>query len=851
MAVVNFNAEEIEPAEEKDNTPVPEAHKKRNWPEFHSTLLDAPTFLPVNNSGGVCTGLDDLRRTSWSKTPAQPFKQALQVSTSINRAMKGPGNVAIVFKQWMNLICIDVDSSKVPDGPSKARILDAHGTLLDAFSDTYIERSQSGESYHIFAYLPDGHGLTGKRVNAALHLEAFISTLYVNMTGDCVTRPKVRRLTMDDVQDLKLYFPTLADDEQVMKPVENLPPLSPRADVEEIRKRLRNTGDGKYAAYLDGPAHPGFHSDISSSRYDFFQWVAKLTYATEDQLEVVWQIVSESWFAQKYTPASSPKNPDRFTNARKIDQMRRREIPKVIYRTQAERMTELLEHAEAKANSDAMVDNMTKKQKGVKPPPRPHEHAEEVFFTSPKDVDLSAFPVEIYEDYKFFAGHSVYDTSWQLAHAATLSHMGAFVSRFFVGPTSVFSNLYVQVLDTSGAGKEVFETPLEKVLEGMNFNERLQLKEPRSGVALAKALYIQPHGIFIHTEWGDKLNEWMKSGPQTRMIFSIMKDAYGKSQLGKILVGANYSDQDKQVQDIPDPAMSILTASVPDPVYEAMQEYGLYDGYAGRSLYAPSGREFVKEPEDDSPPANAPEPLKTAIQSALKNLLKKTKNKGDLYNWVLEPEQQAVVYAEPKEGEEISGAQRIMKTTMIENRKLKRNENVLKEVRDAARSVSENAHRIAVGLAAWHWLTASGSDRPLRPTITEDLAKWATAYSVRSFELFLADIKDDMYSQPTRRVVRMAIKKIAAFFNNKPTSSSAQKLIAEKKFKPSYIAIYRSALFKKHPFEEDRLNETVWRVLEQRGAIRATEETQKNYLATSKTYILGDNWEEELNGELE
>jgi len=172
-------------------------------------------------------------------------------------------------------------------------------------------------------------------------------------------------------------------------------------------------------------------------------------------------------------------------------------------------------------------------------------------------------------------------------------------------------NLYFLMLGTSGSGKEGPRSGISRLMHAVSHGSLLSntITCPdavkfisshfaASGQGLLKQLSAWPSFLSWRDEFGGDLDRMYRRNANgaDRMFKDIMLSAFSKSGKNEFIEGSAYSDTSKNVGLVRSPAMSVLFASVPDRVYEAINVSMISDGFLPR---------FVIVEEKEETPFNA------------------------------------------------------------------------------------------------------------------------------------------------------------------------------------------------------------------------------------------------------
>lgn len=583
------------------------------------------------------------------------------------------------------------------------------GWLANCIASTYTEKSRTPGRFHAAFRLPSNHGLLPRSIKIIPGLDQLIAEGWIRVTGNS------NGLPIADIPDPVLETLRRLNDERrneysfdgvPISEVEGDPALCalPLDEaISETRRRMvesssRTKTGFNYQELIEGPAGLD-EANLSESRAALIQWAAKITCGHREQHEIVWRIVSESYLAEQ-TPFISKQNQRRFTAPSKVNYDRfnlKGEYHKLI--GLANREVER-DHAEGEAQRTRM--------EGVALARKDKRLASRAYW---ERVPLSDFPVPVYRSYRDWLRASTIKSNARIIEAAALAHLAHLLGNRVAGPTGVFPAIFIIVPAPAGSGKEAASY---EVMQRLAPKFTFSLGSPGSGGGFHAAL-LDPncHGIgfAMIDEYQDFLGGKGDS-PHVRSSVTTLKTVFGKMQLGKELPAMRLVKDSRAA--VPQPAVTMLGIGIEDDIFTAFATSSLNDGFFARHLFPDMGVDLGRF-RNRCVAASPPKQLLDTVNNRLNSLPKLPQApfaravpervwfesydlEEEAYRWACEVDDlREGVQAGTRFGEML-------------------------------RAVSENAQRLATGMAAW------SEERVISRAIWE----WCKGYVINSVAYLLA-----------------------------------------------------------------------------------------------------------------
>ncbi len=259
----------------KDNIPK-EMKNLNQWVLFVKEI--------VNGSNHPRKHMISIQGDRWHKAKSTEEKDwsSFEEASSALKRSKYDG-MAFCLKE--GIIFIDIDNSIDDDG----NLSDFAKEMLEAFEDTYAEKSCSGHGIHIFlkGHLPED----SLKRNDAIGLEIYEKKRFCCMTGDIISKNKEitdYQEKLDEV--MRKYLPKRI----ISPPVLLRPPIS-MDDTEVLKRAFRSKSGNKIAQLYRGDIS-GYASH-SNADMAFLDYIAFYT-RDESQLDSIMRssgLYREKW----------------------------------------------------------------------------------------------------------------------------------------------------------------------------------------------------------------------------------------------------------------------------------------------------------------------------------------------------------------------------------------------------------------------------------------------------------------------------------------------------------------------------------------------------------------------------
>lgn len=209
----------------------------------------------------------------------------------------------------------------------------------------------------------------------------------------------------------------------------------------------------------------------------------------------------------------------------------------------------------------------------------------------------------------------IYDQSPRPAEAVALAGAVGFLSgmcgrAYNVSGTGL--NQYIMLLAQTGIGKDAIASGVGKLFSAIQTSVPAagDFKGPGelvSSAGVIKWLDKKPCVVSILGEFGKKMKEMAAPNANAHLhsISRILLQLYSKSGKGQVLDPMAYSDVQKNTSAIASPSLTIIGESVPEVLYESLDETLIADGllprflmfeYKEKRVYLKEGTEFIQPP---------------------------------------------------------------------------------------------------------------------------------------------------------------------------------------------------------------------------------------------------------------
>lgn len=191
-------------------------------------------------------------------------------------------------------------------------------------------------------------------------------------------------------------------------------------------------------------------------------------------------------------------------------------------------------------------------------------------------------------DYIYWQSHRPVQ---EIALCAAISLMAGICGRQFNTPTGAGLNLYTVLIAQTAVGKEAMAAGINKLMSYVKrqVNEIDTFMGPAeiaSGPAFLRRLETHVCCFSILTEFGHFLQNICAANapPHLVTLRKVLLDAYTKSGRGNAIQASVYSDKEKNINPIHEPAFSILAESTPSTFYTNLDESLISMGLLARLM---------------------------------------------------------------------------------------------------------------------------------------------------------------------------------------------------------------------------------------------------------------------------
>jgi len=210
---------------------------------------------------------------------------------------------------------------------------------------------------------------------------------------------------------------------------------------------------------------------------------------------------------------------------------------------------------------------------------------------TPDEAQVSIFPPGLVGEVADYIYRSAIRPIPEVALAASLTLFAGIVGRQF-NLSSTGLNLYTILLAKTGMGKEGAASGINRLLKEVRAHVPMvdQFRGPASfasGPALVKSLVEKPCQFSILGEFGIYLKQMC--GPRAFGPLILLKraflDLYHKSGWNEVLMGTEYSDKEKNTGMVAAPCLTLLGESTPETFLEGLDDQMIRDGLIPRFLF--------------------------------------------------------------------------------------------------------------------------------------------------------------------------------------------------------------------------------------------------------------------------
>ena len=200
----------------------------------------------------------------------------------------------------------------------------------------------------------------------------------------------------------------------------------------------------------------------------------------------------------------------------------------------------------------------------------------------------------------------------EVALAGAITLVAGIVGRSY-NISNMGLNQYVILLAPTGTGKEGAAEGINRLLAAVRPKVPMvdHFVGPAmfaSGQALIKVLDEKPCFVSILGEFGLMLQQLCdpRANPAEVMLKRVLLDLYAKSGWTSVLRGSVYSDKEKNTKMVHAPCVTILGESTPETFYDGLEENHISEGLIPRfSIVEYSGKRPPRNPNPFAPPEDS------------------------------------------------------------------------------------------------------------------------------------------------------------------------------------------------------------------------------------------------------
>jgi hypothetical protein len=523
--------------------------------------------MPLNNIPQELKALRQWVIADKHKVPLRPDNRSPASVTNPNTwdtfenavaALAPPDipNVGFVLTEKDPYVFIDLDR------PITAEQELRHSRIVDAFSDSYMEISQSGEGVHIVCLGELPRAMKRDRV------EVYDRNRYMICTGDSLTNDDNEPGKLIDQQ--KLLDVLIREGTSVFRDYEHFNEPVTLSDSTIIEKLT--TESDKFTALSNGNWQDYYPSQ-SEADYAFFWYVAQYTKNDEQAI----RLFHMSGLGQR-----SKAHRESYLQLT-LGRIR-------------------LEQEDIETSTQAFQEHQ--KNKPIIQPTVVLDNEEE-----PEPVkkihydDKTLFPPGVAGE----LAHHMYELSHRpvtmISTVAAIGLLSGIASRGFSFPQDGV-NTYQLLLAPTGVGKEAISHTIQTFIEELRkeipvIENVLGPSVISSGPALYRMLSEKPSLVCVLNEMGPLLSNLMneKASQVERVLNSVILDLYNKSSPKAYYSGTVYSDNARNIAPVRSPCFSFIGESVPDAFFNHITEQAVCNGFIPRLI--------ISCYTGDRPPPNA------------------------------------------------------------------------------------------------------------------------------------------------------------------------------------------------------------------------------------------------------
>lgn len=725
-----------------------------------------PNKLPINPRTGQAASVTDP--ATWGT-----FDEAVRA---------GLKHVGFVLAQWDPYCIIDLDA------PRDENDCKRHESILQAFN-SYTERSQSGNGYHIIIRGAVPAGARRDKV------EVYSSQRYMICTGNVVNPLPIteRQAVLDQLfAEMQPVATTeLVDREAVME------------DTDLIEMAMTASNGEKFNSLCRGEM-----TEYPSQSEADFALLSIIAFYTQDNEQV------RRIFRMTALGKRDKANRDNKYLNRALEKIRAQQPAPVNF-------DQLIANASALTKVSEVIEPATDQGNlNTNPPQAPTTGAKQ-------NAHTNLPPGLIGELAAYFYQAAIRPVP-EIAMAAAVAIVAGVVARSYNISGSGL-NQYMILLAKTGSGKEGALSGIENLISAIRPQVPMagQFLGPAafaSGQALVKVLNDRPCFVSVLGEFGLTLQQLSdhRANSAQLMLRKVLLDLYAKSGWNRTLQSSVYSDIEKNTKIIQAPNVTILGESTPETFFDGLDASHIAEGLIPRFT--------VIEYNGDRPArnrnANVPPSPELAQRFAdLIAIAMTTTNNHTCCPVQVDSEALALLDAFDIE------ADRVMNSSKHEVEMQLWNRSHLKALKLAA--------LVAVGI------------NPHSPVVTGDAARWAIAFTRQDVEGVAKRFKDGDVGQGDSKQAHDLKRAIKLFFVSPPANIAKhptwQALRAQKIIPYSYMSERTNSVAS---FRNDRLGSTgalkrtIQSFLDSGMLIEIPKiELIKKFQFTGVAYGVGSGWE--------
>lgn len=467
------------------------------------------------------------------------------------------------------VIDLDVkDKSNAPDKPHLWSTQDEvdHFWNVAQEADSYVEKSLSGRSLHVFVQANIGEGCHAGNV------EIYSQERYIIVTGDVLINKPIRQaqaMIEASVKNLR----ALQDDKSI-----KLVELEETDSDEEIWEKASNASNGEKFNKL---ARGEWEGDYKSQSEADLALLSMFCFYSQSN-EQCRRLFRTTKLGKR---AKATKN-NRYLN----------ETLSLIRGRQAQR-----------AEQDAISAEMSRQlldRLGI-PQAAPHAnghtvgmapavHVEHPILTAPPEHRVPENQLEwppglVGELAKFVYANAPRPIR-EVAIVSALGLMAGICGKAYNLPQSGL-NLYIVLIARSAIGKEAMHSGIAAILESLRSRNPAAMRfvdfsEFVSGPALVKGCLANPSFVNVSGEWGKRMKrmaaDFADRDVAIASLRTVMTNLYQKSGATSIVGGMNYSKKEDSMMSVSGVAYSMIGETTPGTYYASLTESMMEDGFLSR-----------------------------------------------------------------------------------------------------------------------------------------------------------------------------------------------------------------------------------------------------------------------------